>query len=158
MYEQVEKPKENKSKAVANSVVQKKSGVKQGFGFVDNRPGNIMQRRFQKEVDQSQLSQPIQQKIDLFKLQKEQQDWKKTGPNYNYMKTVDNDTRGDSANIVGMYWVKDGGGGFKKEKYGASSFDYQLVGRDGKRKYRPPMMKKSGQSIGEVQANYEERD
>ncbi|SDU58385.1 hypothetical protein [Desulfobacula phenolica] len=37
MYAQVEKPKENKSRAVANTVVQKKSGVNQGFGFVDNR-------------------------------------------------------------------------------------------------------------------------
>lgn len=38
MYEQLEKPKENKSKAVAASVVQKKGNAKQGFGFVDNRP------------------------------------------------------------------------------------------------------------------------
>lgn len=37
MYEQVEKTKKNKSRAVANSVAQKKSDVKQGFGFVDNR-------------------------------------------------------------------------------------------------------------------------
>lgn len=37
MYAQVEKPKENKGRAVANSVAQKKSNVKQGFGFVDNR-------------------------------------------------------------------------------------------------------------------------
>ncbi|WP_298774519.1 hypothetical protein [uncultured Shewanella sp.] len=35
MFEQVNKPKENKSKVVANSVAQKK--VKQGFGFLDNR-------------------------------------------------------------------------------------------------------------------------
>lgn len=38
MYAQVEKPKENKSRAVANSVVQNKSSGKQGFGFLDNRP------------------------------------------------------------------------------------------------------------------------
>ncbi len=37
MYEQVKKPKESKSNAVATSVVQKKSDVKQGFGLVDNR-------------------------------------------------------------------------------------------------------------------------
>ncbi|NEQ40512.1 MAG: hypothetical protein F6K40_31495 [Okeania sp. SIO3I5] len=37
MYAQVEKTKENKTRAVANSVAQKKSNVKQGFGFVDNR-------------------------------------------------------------------------------------------------------------------------
>ncbi len=40
MYEQVEKPK-GKSKEVANSVVQKKSNVKQGLGFVDNRPKSV---------------------------------------------------------------------------------------------------------------------
>ncbi|CAG8998274.1 MAG: hypothetical protein CENE_00216 [Candidatus Celerinatantimonas neptuna] len=39
MYEQVEKPKENKSRAVANSIVQKKSNRQRGFEFVDNRPG-----------------------------------------------------------------------------------------------------------------------
>ena len=38
MYEQVEKPKENKSRAVANTVTQKKSSGQQSFGFVDNRP------------------------------------------------------------------------------------------------------------------------
>ncbi|WP_421854433.1 hypothetical protein [Marinomonas sp.] len=37
MYEQIEKPKENKSRAIANSVAQKKSNGKQGFEFVDNR-------------------------------------------------------------------------------------------------------------------------
>ncbi|TAJ12219.1 hypothetical protein DMA11_13795 [Marinilabiliaceae bacterium JC017] len=37
MYAQIEKPKENKSRAVGHSVAQKKSGVKQGGGFVDNR-------------------------------------------------------------------------------------------------------------------------
>lgn len=37
MYTQVEKPKENKSRAVANSVGQKKSNGMQGFGLVDNR-------------------------------------------------------------------------------------------------------------------------
>jgi len=43
MYERVEKPKENKSRAVANSVAQKKSKKQQGFGFVDNREKTIMQ-------------------------------------------------------------------------------------------------------------------
>lgn len=40
MYAQMEKPKENKSRAIANSVAQKKSSEKQGFGFVDNRNGH----------------------------------------------------------------------------------------------------------------------
>lgn len=37
MYEQLEKTKENRARAIANSVVQKKSNAKQGIGFVDNR-------------------------------------------------------------------------------------------------------------------------
>lgn len=41
MYTQVEKSKENKSKAVANSASQKKCNGKQGFEFVDNRPEAI---------------------------------------------------------------------------------------------------------------------
>jgi len=44
MYEQVEKPKENISRAVANSVALKKSNGKQGFGFVDNRGKTCVQR------------------------------------------------------------------------------------------------------------------
>ncbi len=38
MYEQIDKPKENKKRALGNSVVQKKNISKQGLGFVDNRP------------------------------------------------------------------------------------------------------------------------
>jgi hypothetical protein len=48
MYEQVEKPKVNKSRAVANSVTQKKNSVKQGFSFVDNRPEAVVQRKLQE--------------------------------------------------------------------------------------------------------------
>jgi hypothetical protein len=44
MYEQVEKSN-NKNRAVANSVAQKKSNEKQGFGFVDNRSESIAQRK-----------------------------------------------------------------------------------------------------------------
>ena len=38
MYAKSEKPKENKSRAVANSVSQQKSRVRQGFGATDNKP------------------------------------------------------------------------------------------------------------------------
>ena len=44
MYEQIEKPKENKSRAAANSVAQKNSNGKQAFGFVDNRNVGVAQR------------------------------------------------------------------------------------------------------------------
>ena len=39
MYAQVEKAKENRSRAVANSISQNKSNTKQGFGFENNRHG-----------------------------------------------------------------------------------------------------------------------
>ncbi|MFG6107571.1 F-box protein [Leptothoe sp. EHU-05/26/07-4] len=45
MYAQVEKSKENKSKAVANSAAQKKSNGKQGYRFDDNRQSTIAQRQ-----------------------------------------------------------------------------------------------------------------
>lgn len=52
MYVQIEKPKENTSsagrqgsRAVANSVIQKKSNDKQGVGFVDKYPKTIAQRK-----------------------------------------------------------------------------------------------------------------
>ncbi|NOQ28163.1 MAG: hypothetical protein GQ564_22605 [Bacteroidales bacterium] len=55
MYAQVKKPKENsfptkrhESRAVANSVSQNKSDTNQGFGFVDNRPEAIAQRKLKK--------------------------------------------------------------------------------------------------------------
>lgn len=42
MYAQIEKPKENKIRAVANSVLPKR-----GLGLVGNRPHNITQRKLQ---------------------------------------------------------------------------------------------------------------
>ncbi|PCI96280.1 MAG: hypothetical protein COB15_10950 [Flavobacteriales bacterium] len=58
MYEQVEKPKENKSEAIANSVTQNKSNKKQGFGFVDNRLELFAQRKLQEMASKSvQVSQ-----------------------------------------------------------------------------------------------------
>ncbi len=64
MYEQVEKPKENKSKDIANSVIQNNGSGKQGFGFVDNRPEVIAQRKLQEMADNYsvKLTQPIQKK------------------------------------------------------------------------------------------------
>jgi len=45
MYEKVEKPKENKSRAVANTITQNKSNGKQSF--VDNRTEIAVQRKLQ---------------------------------------------------------------------------------------------------------------
>ena len=63
MYEQVEKPKENKSRANANAVAQKKSNTKQSFGFVDNRPAALQLKnmRDQTAVAPNTLDFPIAQ-------------------------------------------------------------------------------------------------
>lgn len=53
MYAQKEKPKENKSKTVANSVVQKKGIGKPMFEFVDNRPETVTQRIQQNAMNNS---------------------------------------------------------------------------------------------------------
>ena len=50
MYAQMEKPKENKSRAVANSVAQKKNNGKQGFGFADNRPEVVSPQKLQQSI------------------------------------------------------------------------------------------------------------
>jgi hypothetical protein len=60
MYEQVEKPKENKSMITENSVTQKKGNGNRGFSFVDNRPEAVAQRKTQDLLDRSQSV--IQQK------------------------------------------------------------------------------------------------
>ncbi len=61
MYEQVEKPKENKSRAVANSVSQKKSSDKQSFGFVDNRSEAVAQR---KQFANTNAHEVVQRKLN----------------------------------------------------------------------------------------------
>jgi len=61
MYAQVDKQKDNKSRGVANSVTQKKSNVKQGFGFVDNRTQPLSTTILKKyNVVQSKGTLPIQ--------------------------------------------------------------------------------------------------
>lgn len=57
MYAQTEKTKEHKNKAVCNSVAQKKSNVKQSFGFVDNRPETVAQRKLQKIANNYSINQ-----------------------------------------------------------------------------------------------------
>ncbi|WP_298774514.1 hypothetical protein [uncultured Shewanella sp.] len=64
MYEQVEKPKENKSRAVANSVKQKKSCGMEGFGVVDNRQ-NLAPKKVLSTYNGNMLKKHmIQRKID----------------------------------------------------------------------------------------------
>jgi len=58
-YAQVEKPKENKDREIFNSVAQKKSSGKQGFGLVDYRHQSIKQRTLQRMILENYVSQPI---------------------------------------------------------------------------------------------------
>ena len=64
MYEQVKKPKESKSRAVANSVVQMIDNRKKGFGFVDNRQASVAQGilKASESFNASKQQQPIQEK------------------------------------------------------------------------------------------------
>lgn len=47
MYEQIEKPKDSKSRAVASSTAQRQDNRTQGFSFVDNRPESVAQKKTQ---------------------------------------------------------------------------------------------------------------
>lgn len=60
MYPKAEKPKENKSHAVANSVVQEEIG--KGIGIVDNRPETVMQRQLKNWVNDHWALKTIQEK------------------------------------------------------------------------------------------------
>lgn len=62
MYAQVEKPKKKKSKAVANSITQKRSAVKHGIGFVDNRPKFVAQKKMQELANHHLVQHPFQKK------------------------------------------------------------------------------------------------
>jgi hypothetical protein len=57
MYAQVKKSnKENKGRAIANAVIQNKGSVRQGFGFVDNRPAAKDQKNLQLMMNGKQRS------------------------------------------------------------------------------------------------------
>jgi hypothetical protein len=59
MYAQKEKPKDNKSKTVSNSVTQNKSNKRQGFGFFDNLSEAIAKMKRIETVNNGRTS-PIQ--------------------------------------------------------------------------------------------------
>lgn len=66
MYAHVEKPKENKSKAIANSVAQKKNDTRPSFTFVDNRPDKYsMQMIHNDAVIQSKFNKRRKEEIEV---------------------------------------------------------------------------------------------
>lgn len=90
--------------------------------------------------------EPVQMKIDLGTLEAKLQ------AGESYSGTIDTDTDCATANSVGEAWV----GAHDKIAYGPP-FNFQLVSKDKKRAYRPPMVKQSGQQRGNAQANYQAR-
>lgn len=103
MYVQIEKSKENKSKAVANSVGQKKNGGKQGFGFIDNRLEVTAQRKLQGMADNSsqvkqiiQLNKPrtIKREDDYFTDSEYQSKTKKKKNKKSHVAITDDEQRG----------------------------------------------------------------
>ena len=55
MYTQVEKPSENKSRAVANDVAQKKGNLTQNHRILDSRYESTAQRNIQNAIDGSSI-------------------------------------------------------------------------------------------------------
>lgn len=70
-----------------------------------------------------------------------------------YQETLDEDTDAATANAVGDAWARASA---LRKPYGPP-FSYQLLSKDKKYQYRPPMVKKSGAKAGAAQANYEWR-
>lgn len=65
MYEQVKKPKDDKSRVVANAVSQKKSDGKQGLGFVDNQIYGMTNRSvIQRVISNSNAKTVAQDVVD----------------------------------------------------------------------------------------------
>jgi len=60
MYEQVKKPKENKSRSVANSVIQKKSSGKRSIVFHDNTPQFVITDNRSSTIQKARFEKPNQ--------------------------------------------------------------------------------------------------
>ena len=79
MYAQVEKPRENKSRAVAHSVTQKKSSEKQGCRFTDNRPAaksvkilqKVSRNRLRGSCENNLVPKQVIQKYEMIPLNNE---------------------------------------------------------------------------------------
>ncbi len=88
---------------------------------------------------------PVQMKVDKSMLESQ------LASSPTYSGTIDTDTTCVESNEVGEEWVGDGP---TRQAYGPP-FSYRLISADGKRQYRPPMLKQSGSSRGTAQANFE---
>ena len=73
MYEQVGKRNQNKSKAAANKLAQKKSQDKQGFEFTDNRPTAAMQTNVQLQTNDNSQTVAQRQNQNGYELRKRDQ-------------------------------------------------------------------------------------
>lgn len=111
MYEQVKKPKGSKSRSVANSAGQKKGRVNQNFGFVDNRPEAVAQRKLKEMANNnSQVKQAAQLhvKADNYSAQQQKSIQKKnnTGLPVNLKSGIEN-LSGYSMDDVKVHYNSD---------------------------------------------------
>lgn len=146
MYEQVEKPKENKSRAVANSVAQKKSNVKQDFGFVDNRPEIVAQMNLKGE-SQSEFSDersPLSMQMHLFNESQGRSKSKSRGEvvqrEWVALPDKKDEYKWDTVSADGVQWFSDENGVMwyqieDESNLNASDKDSYLQNRGGKKKY-----------------------
>ncbi|CAM1356332.1 hypothetical protein [Tenacibaculum halocynthiae] len=65
MYEEVNKPKENKTRAVANSVIQNKSIGEKMVALVDNRSGSVAQRQLLRRMNFEENTEKIGNKTQV---------------------------------------------------------------------------------------------
>ncbi|MEW5288389.1 hypothetical protein ABW286_04210 [Erwinia papayae] len=70
MHEPVEKSKKYKTKAIASSATQKRSNVKQGVGYIDNRPEAVEQKAISKTKNMADGAhrigpKPIQRQLTI---------------------------------------------------------------------------------------------
>jgi len=71
MYTKIEKPKENKRMAIANSVAQNKNKVNQLFKFVDNRSEYITNKKLQDTINNSNVVQKFKYLSNKWQFEKQ---------------------------------------------------------------------------------------
>ncbi|MBQ4863470.1 hypothetical protein J8L98_17440 [Pseudoalteromonas sp. MMG013] len=111
MYAQKEKPKENKSRSVANFAVQKRDYGDQGVGFVDNRSKTIVQR----------VSENIRSPAGLIPIQlTPKEDLKGYLQSKGVEETKADELTNNSDSVDDLLWIKDWGNNHAVERHMSS--------------------------------------
>jgi hypothetical protein len=80
IHARIEKPKENRSRTVANSVARKQRCEGHGFGFVDKRPETVAQKKLQEMANNSPQVKQFQEMMCNYSVQNRQSNQHKTAP------------------------------------------------------------------------------